>query len=186
MVRAADRARSRKGPADAALTSAADERDALIAGIVDTWRRHSDILLYLLAKIPAKGLAALPSGSRGRDVALQFHHLDRVRRGWLHIHATGQRPELARADKGKPPTAAQLRSALTESGKEVAAFLSRALRGEARTRMFGGQPLRYLGYLIAHESHHRGQIMLALKQSGIRLGTEVSIEGIWGTWFMGK
>ena len=58
--------------------------------VLRTWRRHNDILLFLLRAVPAKGFAALPAGSRGRDVARQFNHLNRVRLGWLYHHRTGK------------------------------------------------------------------------------------------------
>ena len=35
-----------------------------------------------------------------------------------------------------------------------------------------------LGYLIAHEGHHRGSILLTLKQSGHKVSTEIQF-GIW-------
>lgn len=150
-----------------------------------TWRRHNEILLLLLDAIPDEGLTAKPSGSRGRDVARVFAHLYRVRTGWLHHHETGKRPKVPRFDKGPPPEKAKLRGLLLDSGTEVEAWLERALRGETRPRYFGKQPLRWLGYLIAHESHHRGQIALALKQSGIPLAEEVAIKGLWGRWIFG-
>lgn len=155
-------------------------------GVLAAWRRHSDILLLLLDGVPAAGWTAVPTGSRGRDVARQFAHLDRVRRGWLHFHRTGRRPALPRVDKGAPPAKAVLRKALAESAKEVAGFLADAFQGEARPRMFGGDPVRWFAYLVAHESHHRGQIMIALKQAGHRLPDRIALQGLWGRWISGR
>ena len=153
--------------------------------ILATWRRHNQILLFLLEQIPEEGLIARPAGSRGRDVARVFAHLYRVRVGWLHHHETGKRPKVPRFDKGPPPARSELEKMLTRSGAEVEAWLGKALRGEAAPRYFGKQPVRWLGYLIAHESHHRGQIALALKQSGMRLSEEVPVKGLWGRWIFG-
>ena len=156
--------------------------DSVAEQVLDTWRRNNDILLHLLAGIPKHGFEALPAGSRGRTVALQFAHLDKVRRGWLQYHLTGKQDRLPRADKENPPSPAQLKKALKESGKAVEDYLARALRGEEKTRMFGGQPVRWMAYLIAHEAHHRGNMLLALKQSGQRVPDKVALEGLWMAW----
>ncbi len=160
--------------------------ESLDEQLLASWRRHNEILLFLLDNVPAAGLKAVPLVSRGRDVASQFAHLQNVRLGWLGYHSTGQRPKLERRKKGDPPTRKELRLGLRDSGRQVEEFLGLAFRGEAKIRMFGKQPVRWMSYLISHESHHRGQIVLALKQAGMKLPEKIALQGLWGKWIFGN
>jgi uncharacterized damage-inducible protein DinB len=53
-------------------------------------------------------------------------------------------------------------------------------RGEADGKVKGFKPhaTAFLGYIISHESHHRGQLIATLKQAGIPLDKKV-LYGMW-------
>jgi len=160
--------------------------DPLAREVLAAWKRHQRHLLALLTKLPEKQLGCLPPGTKGRDVARQFAHLNRTRLGWLHFHATGAKPELPKSGTGERPKKAELKKALSESGKAIEELLGRAVRGEGRVRLFGKSPVRWMTYLIEHEAHHRGSILLVLKLNGFVLPEEVLQKGLWGDWIFGK
>jgi len=43
-----------------------------------------------------------------------------------------------------------------------------------------------MSYLISHESHHSGQIALALKRNGMRLPEAIALRTSWQRWYWGK
>jgi uncharacterized damage-inducible protein DinB len=145
--------------------------------IVDTWNINNRINLYLLDAIPPAALNDL-SASKGRTVAQQLAHLHNVRLMWLKV----SEPELMEGiEKIEKETAANkklLARRLKESGKAMETLLKNSLENGGRIKGFKPHITAFLGYVLAHESHHRGQIALSLKQSGHPLEKRIGY-GMW-------
>lgn len=151
--------------------------EALIDQVLETWRIHDRINHYLLDAIPAEALPAV-SASRGRTVGEQFAHVHNVRLMWLKSAAPDLLEGLEKVEKDAAGDADRLRAALTASAAAIEALLARALTGDGRVKGFKPHAAAFLGYLISHESHHRGQIALTLKQAGHPLDKKTAF-GIW-------
>jgi len=154
--------------------------------ILSTWQVNVRITLEMLKRIPARGLSAVPLESRGRNVARMFAHMHNVRLAWLNYFDPTLIRGVPRFPKGSTPKHAELLKALRLSGKSVHSVLKDSLAGKRSVKFFKRNPVRWMGYLISHDSHHRGQIAIALKQSGKKLTQDVAIKVLWQEWYSGK
>ena len=114
----------------------------------------------------------------GRDVARQFAHLHNVRIYHLEKRAKDLSTGLVKFESKISPPRAQLKKAFKASGVAIERFLVAVLEGEPKRRGFKKGIFTSLSYLVAHESHHRGSILLTLKQCGHLPAKDVTY-GIW-------
>jgi len=145
--------------------------------LVETWQIHDRINLYLLDAIDAPSLAS-HSASKGRSVGEQFAHVHNVRLMWLNSAAPELLKGLVKVENEQANDKKLLAKSLAESGKAIGTLLAQSLEAGGKVRGFKPHAAAFLGYLISHESHHRGQIALSLKQAGKPLDKKIGY-GLW-------
>lgn len=144
---------------------------------LETWEIHNRINLYLLDAVEPAALVSL-SASKGRTVGEQFAHIHNVRLMWLKSAAPELLAGLMKIEKEQAVDKKLLRKCLVESAEAIKSLLSKSLRDSGKVKGFKPHVSAFLGYLVSHESHHRGQIILSLKQAGKPLDKKI-LYGIW-------
>ncbi|MHC5209851.1 MAG: DinB family protein [Planctomycetota bacterium] len=149
-----------------------------VEALVEAWRTNHRITLLVLEQVAAAGFQNTLSKRGGRDVSRQFAHLHNVRTWQLQKRAAKLGKELSVFATADHPTRAQLRRALDASADAVEAFLRAIVAGAPGARCMKRGPIQMLAYFVAHESHHRGSILLTLKQCGHAVD-KATRDGIW-------
>ena len=145
--------------------------------LIETWQIHNRINLYLLDAIKPEALSGI-AASKGRTVAEQFAHVHNVRLMWLKSAAPELLDRVNKIEKEDANNHELLRQSLVDSGDALAKLLVISIENGGRVKGFKPHVVGFLGYIISHESHHRGQIALTLKQSGNPLDKKTSF-GLW-------
>jgi len=146
-----------------------------VDALIETWRIHNRIHLYLLEGLVEGSLEVVPT-PKGRTVAGQFAHVHNVRKMWLAQGAPDLNEALVKLE-GEGLSGDVLREALVASGEAIEKMLERSLES-GKLKGFKPHPTAFVGYLISHESHHRGQIVMTLKQNKM-LPSKKVLFGLW-------
>ena len=126
---------------------------------------------------------AKPPG-KVRTIAAIFTHMHNVRCKWVRLTAPHLKiPSLLNRAHCTPQ---QARAGLAEGAARCAEMLAEALGDAGRIEMFrrdGWAPpfpvgVEMLCYMLAHEAHHRGQVLMLTHQLGFPLPHETA-DGIW-------
>ncbi len=154
--------------------------------ILAAWNTNNRVTVYLVEHVSAELWDARPPGTPRRTVRMLASHIHNVRCMWLKT--LGKENGIAvpsPVDRYKAP-AEDLVSALERSNAGILSLLRLGLdQGGSipatSAYVWRNLPLdvgHVLGYFIAHEAHHRGQIVMLARQLGYRLPAEVT-GGLW-------
>src|SRR5882724_8530493 len=164
------------------MQSALDQRDILL----DAWRTNNRVTTFLVEQLPPELWEATVPGASRRTVRMIAGHIHNARCTWLKTlgkeYGIAVPPAVIR-HKVEPK---ELIAALDHSSRGIISLLTLGCdRGGAipasSSYAWRNLPLdvgHVLTYFVAHEGHHRGQIVMLARQLGYRLPVEIT-GGLW-------
>jgi len=147
--------------------------------IFEAWKKNCEVNYILLDGIPAKAMSDQYT-PRTRTVSAQFAHVHNVRIYQLKHRAPSHLGHLKTFERGAQPTKADLKKFLKASDKAVADMLADGEQA-GKVKSWKGTPTSYLGYLLAHEGHHRALTLVCLRFGGTKMPDSIKY-GIWDAW----
>lgn len=154
--------------------------------VLSAWSTSNRVTTEFISGIPPELWSATPPGIPHRSIRGMGAHLHNTRCGW--IRTLGREHGIAtpaRVDK-RTVTQRQLVVALMRSSRGMERLLRLGCARGGRLPPSKGYVWRNLAldvehvltYFIAHEAHHRGQILMAARQLNQRLPPSVTA-GLW-------
>jgi uncharacterized damage-inducible protein DinB len=148
----------------------------LPGALLNAFNTNNRINQYLIDNVPLLAWRADPPGGKGRTIPAVVAHMHNVRVMWLKAAAKeGKIPAQLNRDKVTPTQALR---AMEQSRQALSIVISHALESDGRVKGFRPDVAGFLGYLIAHDAHHRGQIAMLARQVGHPLPQKITF-GMW-------
>lgn len=145
--------------------------------LLEAFVHNGRVTEYLVSVLPDEVWLAAPPAGRGRTIAAIVAHIQSVRRTFAKMGgATRGAPALDRTRT----TPAQAARALRDSTDVLAAQFEQAIADRrVRVKRMPRRIVNMLLYLVEHDAHHRGQIVMIAKALGHEFRPQDTMR-IWG------
>ena len=156
------------------------------AGLIAAWRTNSRVTTFLIEHLPHElWHAAVPDVPR-RTIRMIAAHLHNIRCRWIRTLGLEHGLAVPALVNLRTVTRRGLLAALPRSSRGIEAVLESGIAAGGRVPpsklyVWRNLPLdvgHVLAYFVAHEGHHRGQIVQAARQLDLRLPAAVT-NGLW-------
>lgn len=149
--------------------------DAVLA----TWRTASRVTAFLIEQLPDEVWTSPIPGAPRRTVQMIGGHLHNCRCMWVKMVGKKLGVRVPSSVDRHRVTRRQLLQALDRSANAIGQVLDAGLANGGRLSGFSPPEVtHFLAYHVAHEGHHRGQIVMVARQVGCRLPADVT-NGLW-------
>jgi uncharacterized damage-inducible protein DinB len=151
--------------------------------LIAAWRTSNRVTTYLIENLPAELWSKTIPGSPRRTVRTLAAHLHNTRCMWIKMIGGGHGVAVPKTVDLRTVRPTELTRALGRSSEAMIALIRLGVaRGgavpAAAWQNFPTDMVHFLNYFVAHEAHHRGQLIMIARQLGHRLPAEVT-NGLW-------
>lgn len=156
-----------------------EDGEALIAA----WRTNNRVTTYLIENLPPEMWSKNVPGAPRRTVRMIAAHIHNARCMWIKMIGARHGIAVPRTVDGRVVRPSELSRALERSSRGIIELIRLGVAQggavpSAAWQNFPTDLVHFLSYFVAHEGHHRGQLVMLARQLGHRLPAEVTA-GLW-------
>jgi uncharacterized damage-inducible protein DinB len=154
--------------------------------VIGAWKTNNRVMRAFIQDLPAAVWDAPVPGAPRKTIRTIGAHIHNTRCAWIRTLGSEHGVTVPARVDARAVTRRQLAAALKRSGRGIEALLELGLESGGSLPPSRGYVWRNLSldvhhvltYFVAHEGHHRGQIVMIARQTGHRLPATV-IAGLW-------
>ena len=151
--------------------------------LIAAWRTNNRVTVYLIEHLPPELWSLNVPGSPRRTIRMLAAHIHNARCSWIKMIGERHGVAVPKSVDGRVVRPSELTRALERSSRGMIELIRLGLSRDgaippAAWQNFPTDLVHFLSYFVAHEAHHRGQLVMLARQLGHRLPAEVTA-GLW-------
>ncbi len=156
---------------------------ATVNPIIAAWRTNNEATVFLVRHLPEDVWRKNVPGIPRKTIGMIAAHLHNSRCMWIKSLGAAHGVKVPRRVDLRRASQADVVAALPRSSQGLVDLIELAGANGGRVprstwQNFPTDLLHFLSYFAAHEGHHRGQIIMAVRQLGHRLPPDI-VGGVW-------